>query len=285
MLNEPDTSPFTYARKADAGSRSYREALTWEYPSQGRNPGGPGMKSARFFLAFLLFVFLNSHAAFAQDHPAVSAQANTVYVGAEGKFESAPDTAQIQFNVSVQDETSQAAFQRASRNVEQVRQVLRANGIDPKAANIGFLSVQPVYEWKPKQRVIGYRVTTDVTLKLKDFAKVGPITQQLADANVSETQTLSYTLENIDDAKNKAVEDAYRRARNSADTLARVSGRALGELSYASIDTFENPRMVMPHMARAMSSMASAAAPAPTEEFTPQTVTVTAHVNALFSLK
>ena len=71
---------------------------------------------------------------------------------------------------------------------------------------------------KPKQQVIGYRVTTDVTLKLKDFTKVGPITQQLADANVSETQTLSYTLENMDDAKNKAVEDAYRRARNSADT-------------------------------------------------------------------
>ena len=40
---------------------------------------------------------------------------------------------------------------------------------------------------------MGYRVTTDVTLKLKDFSKIGPITQQLADANVSETQTLSYT--------------------------------------------------------------------------------------------
>jgi uncharacterized protein YggE len=243
-----------------------------------------GMKSARFFLAFLLILFLGANLAVTQDHPAVSAQANTVYVGAEGKFEGAPDTAQIQFNVSVQEDTSEAAFQRASKNVEQVRQVLRANGIEPKAANIGFLSVQPAYEWKPKQRVIGYRVTTEVTLKLKDFAKVGPITQQLAAANVSETQTLSYTLENIDEAKNKAVEDAYRRARNSADTLARASGRTLGELSYASVDTFESPRMVMPHMARAMSVMANAPL-APTEEFTPQTVTVTAHVNALFSLK
>jgi len=33
-----------------------------------------------------------------------------------------------------------------------------------------------------------------------------------------------------------------------------------------------------------MAAMASAA-PAPTEDFTPQTVTVTAHVNALFNLK
>jgi len=243
------------------------------------------MESVRFFLAFLLFLFLGANAPLAQDRPSVNSQPNTVYVGAEGKFESAPDTAQIQFNVSVQDDKAQAAFERASKNVEALRQVLRANAVDPKSANIGFLSVQPVYEWRPKQRVIAYRVTTDVTLKLKDFAKVGPITQQLADANVSETQTLSYTLENIDEAKNKAVEDAYRRARNSAETLARASGRTLGELSYASVDTFENPRLVMPHMARAMSSMSNAAPPAPTEEFTPQTVTVTAHVNALFNLK
>jgi uncharacterized protein len=239
------------------------------------------MKFVRLIVTFLLF---STSAVIAQDHPAVSAQANTVYVGADGKFEAAPDTAQVQFSVSVQDETSQAAFQRGSKNVEQVRQVLRNNGIEPKAATIGFLSVQPVYEWKPKQRVIGYRVTTDVTLKLKDFAKVAAITQQLADANVSETQTLNYILENIDEAKNKAVEDAYRRARTSADTLARSAGRSVGELSYASIDTFENPRPIMPRMARPMAAMANAA-PAPTEEFTPQTVTVTAHVNALFNLK
>ena len=239
------------------------------------------MKSARLLFALIPLLVTT---AIAQDHPAVNAQANSVYVGADGKFEAAPDTAVIQFNVSVQDETSQAAFQRGSKNVEQVRQVLRTNGIDPKVANIGFLSVQPVYEWKPKQKVIGYRVTTDVTLKLKDFTKVAPITQQLADANVSETQTLSYALENMDEAKNKAVEDAYRRARSSVDTLARVAGRSVGELSYASVDTFENPRPIMPRMAHPMAAMANAA-PAPTEEFTPQTVTVTAHVNALFDLK
>ena len=239
------------------------------------------MKSALFVSALVLFAALT---ALAQEHPAVNAQANTVFVGADGKYEAAPDTAEMQFSVSVQDETSQAAFQRASKNVEQVRQVLRTNGIDPKAASIGFLSVQPVYEYKPKQRVIGYRVTTDVTLKLKDFSKVGPVTQQLAEANVSETQTLSYILENMDEAKNHAVEDAYRRARNSAETIAHASGRTLGDLSYASVDTFENVRPIMGRAMRPMSAMA-AATPAPTEEFTPQTVGVTAHVNALFNLK
>jgi len=239
------------------------------------------MKS--LFCAVILVVLVS--AAFGQEHPAVTALPNTVYVGADGKFESPPDTAVIQFNISVQEGSSQAAYEHASRDAEQVRQVLRANSIEPKAANLGFLSVQPMYDWKnPKQKVVAYKVVTDVTLKLKDFSKIGPVTQQLADANVSESQTLNYTLENMDDAKNKAVEDAYRRAHNSAETIARASGRSLGELSYASVDTFENPRPVAgPRMARAMSAMANA--PAPTEEFTPQSVTVTAHVNTLFNLK
>jgi uncharacterized protein len=220
----------------------------------------------------------------AQEHPAVTALPNTIYVGADGKFESAPDTAVLQFDVSVQEQSAQAAYEHASKDVEQVRQVLRNNGIEPKAATIGFFSVQPAYEWKNgRQKPIGYRVTADVTLKLKDFSKIGPVVGQLADANVSESQALHYTLENLDEAKSKAVEDAYRRARNSAAALARASGRTVGELSYASIDTFENQRIV-PHMARAMAAMSNAA-PAPTEEFTPQDVTVTAHVNALFNLK
>jgi uncharacterized protein len=238
------------------------------------------MKTTLALLALCIFATVS----LAQEHPALTAQPNSVYVGADGKFESAPDTALLQFNISAQDDKSPTAYEHASQQAEQVRQVLRSNGIEPKAASIGFFSVQPVYEWKPKQRVIGYRVTTDVTLKLKDFSKIGPITQQLAEANVSETQTLTYTLENIDEAKNKAVEDAYRRARNSAEALARASGRAVGELSYASVDTFENPRFPVPRMAHAM-AMKAEASPAPTEEFTPQNVTVTAHVNALFNLK
>src|SRR3984885_10247555 len=239
------------------------------------------MKSTHAFLALCIL----TTPSFAQDHPAVTALPNSIYVGADGKFETAPDTALIQFNISTQDNKAQAAYEHASQQAEQVRQALRDNGIGPKTATIGFFSVQPTYEWTSgKQKLIGYRVTTNVTLKLKDFSKTGPITQQLADANVSETQTLNYTLENIDEAKNKAVEDAYRRARNSADAVAHASGRILGELSYASVDTFENQRLPVPRMGRAMAEKATAA-PAPTEEFTPQTVTVTAHVNALFNLK
>jgi uncharacterized protein YggE len=220
----------------------------------------------------------------AQERPTVAAPANSLYVGADGKYESAPDTALFQFNISVQEESTQAAYRRASQAAEQVRQLLKSNQIDPHSAEIGFLSLQPVYDYRtPKRKLVGYRVNTSVSLKLKDFAKVGPIVGELSDLDVTENQTLSYILEDIEAAKARAVEDAYGKAREEALTLARASGRSLGELSYASVDVHTGGMPVPMMSARVM--RAEAAAPAPTAEFTPQKITVTAHVNALFLLK
>lgn len=218
--------------------------------------------------------------------PTLNALPNMVYVGADGKFETAPDTALIQFNISAQAESAKDAYELAAKQAEATRQVMRANGIDPKSAEIGFFSVNPQYDWKnPKHRVVGYQVTASVSLKLKDFSKIGPVTQQLADASVGESQSLSYTLDSTEEAKSQAVADAYRRARASAQALAQASGRVLGELSYASVDTSENIRVFAPVARRAMAMSAMAATPAPTEEFSPQNVKVTAHVNAMFVLK
>jgi uncharacterized protein len=235
-------------------------------------------------LCAALFALLLATSALAQDRPAVTAQPNTVYVGADGKFEANPDTAVVQFNISAQENSSRAAYDRASAQAEQLRQILRSNGIDPKSAEIGYFSIQPIYDYRQsKPKLVAYRVTANVSLKLRDFAKIAPIVQQLSESDITGDQSITYTLENMDAAKTKAVEDAYRRARESADAVARAGGRTLGELSYASVDTFENIRPV-PRV-RAMTAMATANAPAPTEEFSPQTVTVTAHVNALFTLK
>lgn len=218
--------------------------------------------------------------------PSVTAQPNTVYVGADGKFETPPDTALIQFNISAQADSAKDAYDQAAKQAETTRQVLRTNGIDPKAAEVGFFSVTPRYNWKdPKHKIIGYQVTTSVSVKLKDFSKIGPITQQLADASIGDSQSLSYILESTDEAKSKAVADAYRRARASAQSLANASGRTLGELSYASVDTYENVHVVAPMRAAMKVGMMAEAAPAPTEEFSPQNVTITAHVNTLFILK
>jgi uncharacterized protein YggE len=223
--------------------------------------------------------------ALGQDHPTVTAQPNTVFVGADGKFEANPDTALVQFNISAQEDNSRAAYDRASKAAEQVRQILRANGIETTVAQLGYFSIEPVFDYtKAKRKLVAYKVTVDVSLKLKDFTKIAPIVQQLSDGDITDEQSISYLLDDMDAAKTKAVEDAYRRARASAEAVARAGGRTLGELSYASVDTFENIRPMPMHPMARMSAMVQSA-PAPTEQFSPQTTSVTAHVNAMFTLK
>lgn len=211
---------------------------------------------------------------------------NTVWVGADGKYESEPDTAVLQFNISAQEDNLQAANARATKAAEQVRQLLRTNGLDPKQAQVGMFSVQPVYDYKnPKRKLVGYRVDNSITIKVKDFAKIGPLTQGLAEMDITGNQSLSYELDDMDAAKIKAVEDALHRTHEEANAVAHSSGRVLGELSYASVDTYEQPRPRPMMMAAPMSMKAADAVAAPTEEFGAQKVTVTAHVNALYNLR
>ena len=237
-------------------------------------------------LSFLLILAMAALASAQVSSTSSAIQINTIYAGADGKFEAAPDTAVIRMDIASQQDTSRAAYDRAAVAVNHVRQVLTSNGIDLKAAQFGAYQMQPMYDWKnPKHKVIGYRVTSDVTLKLRDFKKIGAITEQLADIEDTQNQSVNYTLEDIEQAKAKASEDALKKARNQAAAVATAGGRTLGDLLYASVDV--NQQNIVPVFAQA--SMARSAAPAatppPMTDFTPQTVTIDAHVNALFALK
>jgi hypothetical protein len=235
-------------------------------------------------LVLLTITLVAGGAVCAQERPTVAAPANSFYVGADGRYDSAPDTALFQFNISVQESHPQAAYQRASQAVEQVRQLLKSQQIEPQSAQVGFFALQPVYDYRdPKRKLVGYRVNTSVSLRLKDFSKVGPIVGQISELDVTENQSLTYILENMEAAKAHAVENAFHHAREEATALARASGRALGELSYASVDVQTGAPVPVPMPMRAM--RAEVNAPPPTAEFSPQNVTVTAHINALFLLK
>jgi len=96
---------------------------------------------------------------------------------------------------------------------------------------------------------------------------------------------VNYTREDIEQAKAKASEDALKKARNQAAAVATAGGRTWGDLLYASVDV-NQPNIVPMVFAQGMArSAASAATPPPMADFTPQTVTINAHVSALFALK
>lgn len=240
----------------------------------------------RNFFAGMVLLLMATGVLAAQEQRSMQPRPDTIYVGADGKYEAVPDTALVQFNIAAQEPELKDAYARATAASEMVRQVLRTNGIDPKQAEIGSFQVAPVYDWKnPKRKIVGYRVSSSISVKVSDFSKVGGLAAAFAEMDVTENQSINYLLENVDKAKTRAVEDAYQKARANAEAVARVGGRAIGEMSYASVDTFEPvyPMRAQMDYGR-MTTMKAEMAP-PTAEFSPQKITVTAHVNALFLLK
>jgi uncharacterized protein YggE len=243
------------------------------------------MKLSRI-LPTLLLVFTGL-SALAQEMPKTF-EPNTIYVGADGKFEADPDTAVINFNISTQEKQLKDAYARAKRAAEQIRDVLKTNGIDPKEAEISSFQVSPVYDWKSsgKRKAVAYRVSSSVTVKLKDFDKVAPIADALGEIDVTDTQSINYTLENTEVAKAKAVEDATKKARANAEVAAKAGGRAIGNLIYAAVDVSEiTPIQPRPLIYTMRAEVASPGPPPPpTEQFSAQRITITAHVNALFGM-
>ncbi len=236
--------------------------------------------------ALLLFsLFLTVGMAVCQE-PQRTIQPDTIYVGADGKYEADPDTAVVQFNIGAQENALKDAYARAQKATEQIRQTLKANGIDPKEAQISSFQVAPVYDWKsPKQKLIGYRVSSSISLKLRDFSKIGPLAESFGAMDVTENQSINYTLENIDAAKAKAVEDAFRKAKASADVVVKAAGRQLAQLIYSSVDTNEMMPPPRPVMAMAKVQSINGNVPAPTEDFSAQKITITTHITALFGMK
>src|SRR5260370_35985944 len=98
----------------------------------------------RFCLLVLLALSL-CLVGFGEEHPTYTTQPNTLSVGADGKYEAEPDTALIQFNIAAQEQNSKDAYDRASRAAEQVRQLLKADGIDPKSAQLSSSEFHPAY--------------------------------------------------------------------------------------------------------------------------------------------
>lgn len=232
----------------------------------------------------IIFLFMPAFSAPAQETPQTF-RTNTVYVGADGKFEAPPDTAVINFNIGAQEPVLKDAYARAQKAAAQIRQTLTANGIDPKEAQISTFQVAPVYDWKnPKRKLIAYQVSSNITVKVKDFSKVGPIAESFSNMDVTENQSISYALENTESAKAKAVEDAFRKARANAAVVTQLAGLQLGQLVYSSVDVTE-PAPIPRPLVMSMAKAAGPGAEAPTEEFSAQKITVTAHVNALFSMK
>jgi uncharacterized protein YggE len=159
----------------------------------------------------------------------------------EGVVMATPDIAVVNIGVVTNDRTAEAALAANAKDMNEVIAAMKAAGIADKDIGTSGFYVNPIYpperEQGQPQKVQSYRVTNEVRVTIRDFAKAGAILDKVINAGTNEVNGISFELSDrvgpADDALKAAVADASRKAGIMADAaglkIVRMQSLATGE--------------------------------------------------------
>lgn len=196
---------------------------------------------------------------------------------ATGEASVAPDLAVVSFAVSGSGKDLQPTRDDVNSRSSAVLARLRELGVadaDLRAPDVG---IHPEYDYRKGQRLTGYRVTRQMTARVRDLERLGQILDGLVSAGANEVQGAQMTASDPSGAEHAALEAAVKAARAKAEVLAKAAGVKLGAV--ARIEEAESGARPFPEI-RAMAAMAEAADVA--TEVAPGELTVTRQLRIWF---
>ena len=173
-------------------------------------------------------------------------QAQGISVTGTGEASGGPDLALLTLGVSSEEKSVKEAREKAAGAMEAVLKSLKDKGVEEKDIQTRQLSIEPQFDYGDgRQELRGFRVTNIVSAKLRDLDKVGEVIDGAAEAggDLIQVQGLSFTIEEPDDLRAQAREEAVNEARAKAERLAELAGVKLGKPISISEEGFFQPPM------------------------------------------
>lgn len=136
-------------------------------------------------------------------------------------------------------------------------------------------SVDGVYAPCPPAKIIGYTITQSITIKIRDFTKIGTILSEITDAGANNVSGPYFTLDDPDMAQNEARKEAIEKAENAAREIAHAGGFSLGKILSINDGYYPSYRYQDRALDTATFSSESKSAPTPAIEPGSQDVTIT----------
>ena len=154
-----------------------------------------------------------------------------ISVTGEARISAPPDLVQIEAGVTSEAKTAREAADTNNAAMGKVLQALKGAGIEEKDTQTSRLSLQPQYAQNRTgtSPITGYRASNRVTIRLRDVTKVANVIDVLVGAGANDIGGINFTVsqpsKHLDEAREKAVADARRKA----EIFARAAGVTLGE--------------------------------------------------------
>lgn len=215
-------------------------------------------------------------------------QTPSVTVSGEGEVTAAPDIATVTFTIRESAKTVPEAQKLAEKKINDAMTKLITLGVSQKDQRTVSYYVNPKYENVPvetsvsgvargmmiaypvtNQKIVGYEVAETIEVKVRNVDSAGDVMRVLGEANITEMNGPTFTVENPDKIEAEAKEKAIAEARQKASATAKSLGVHLGTVVQYNEDNGNNyPMYSKSMMATGMGGGPSSDVTLPTGENT-----------------
>jgi len=151
----------------------------------------------------------------------------------DSEISAIPDEAQVRLGIDVKAQTVIEAQSSANEVINNISSAVKKLGIDEKNIKTQNYRVSSEYDYRsPERRITGYRVSTQIVVKITDFEKLNQIIDTATSLGANQVGGISFSLseEKQDELKKEARKEAINEARKSAKELAKLAGIKLGKV-------------------------------------------------------
>ncbi|MFB0544138.1 MAG: SIMPL domain-containing protein, partial [Asgard group archaeon] len=159
---------------------------------------------------------------------------DSIVVSETGEVYAKPDLAIISFTVINEAKTVTDAMDENSATMNDVIKAVKEQGIEDKDVKTTSFNIYPRYEYSEgtygKRTLVGYEVIQELQVKIRDLGKIGTIIERATSSGANEISDLQMTIDNQDELKKQAREQAIAKAKVKAEELTSQLGVKLGKL-------------------------------------------------------
>ena len=170
--------------------------------------------------------------------PATAAQASEVQIQASGpvieltvseSVSASPDVVRLSAGVETLNMTASEALSANAEKMARVIAAIEGQGVAEEDIRTSEISLNPRYDYDSETRMQvfrGYEVSSTVRINLHDLPRTGRVLDAIVTAGADEIGSISWGVEDSEEAEQQAREAAFATARERALGFARAAGYA-----------------------------------------------------------
>jgi len=163
--------------------------------------------------------------------------ARNMNVSASGDAYVKPDVALLSFSVVSEGKDTQKIADDNNKKITEAIELAKEVGIPEEDIQTSQYSLEPIYAQQPSYgaevfvpSIASYRLSQSVVIKIRDFALISDMLAKLPTIGINRIGGLSFDVEDQETALAQARDEAFSRAKEKAENIAKQSGVKLGKI-------------------------------------------------------